>query len=122
MSTDAQLSRQQFHITVAHPDSSAVTLLATASGFSKQQIKQLMHSGAVWLTQGKQTKRLRRAKKNLPTGSELHLYFDQKIQQAEIAEPHLLADEGDYSVWIKLLRLANMIYSSAASRQYKHRK
>lgn len=101
MCADESSSRQQFHVAVTAPDSSAVELLAAASGFSKQQLKKLMQSGAVWLTQGKQTKRLRRAKKALPAGTELHLYYDQKVQQAEIVEPQLLADEGDYSVWVK---------------------
>lgn len=101
MGTDTPSSRQQFHIAVAEPESSAVLLLAQASGFSKQKIKRLMQSGAVWLTQGQQTKRLRRAKKTLPAGTELHLYYDPNVQQAGINEPQLLADEGDYSVWIK---------------------
>lgn len=101
MSGNQPSSRQQFHVAVTDAESSAVELLAKASGFSNQQVKKLMHSGAVWLSQGKQIKRLRRAKKKLSAGNELHLYYDQKIQQAEIIEPQLLADEGEYSVWIK---------------------
>lgn len=101
MSADDQASRQQYHVAVTEPDSSAVELLSAATEFSNQQLKKLMQSGAVWLTQGKQTKRLRRAKKPLPAGTELHLYYDKKVQQAEVVEPQLLADEGDYSVWVK---------------------
>ena len=100
MLADDQPSRQEFHLNV-DAEQQPVELLASETGFSKQLVKKIMQSGAVWLTQGKQTRRLRRAKKSVASGSTLHLYYDPKVQQAEIPEPQLLADEGDYSVWVK---------------------
>jgi len=48
-----------------------------------------MTEGAVWLTRGRNTQRLRRAKRALRVGDEVHLY------------PTLIADVGAYSVWNK---------------------
>jgi len=78
-----------------------VDLLQHASGLSKQRIKFAMTQGAVWLTRGKNTQRLRRAKRKLREGDELHLYYDDEILAEVPAEPALIADVGDYSVWNK---------------------
>jgi tRNA pseudouridine32 synthase/23S rRNA pseudouridine746 synthase len=89
------------HLTVASADQNAVTLLQEASGLSKQRIKFAMTQGAVWLTRGSTTQRLRRAKRPLSEGDELHLYYDAEILAETPAEPTLIADVGDYSVWNK---------------------
>ena len=60
-----------------------------------------MNQGAVWLTRGRKTQRLRRAKRALHEGDELHLYYDDAILAERPAEPTLVADRGDYSVWNK---------------------
>jgi len=80
---------------------SAIDLLATASGLSKQHIKQVMQNGAVWLSRNGNTRRLRRAKHQLHSGDELHLYYDLAIQSTVPPAPQLIADEGHYSVWYK---------------------
>jgi 23S rRNA-/tRNA-specific pseudouridylate synthase len=49
----------------------------------------------------KKTQRLRRAKKKLSVGDTLHLYYDEDILSELPAEPTLVADEGDYSIWYK---------------------
>ena len=86
-------------------EASAVDLLAEATGFSKQHIKQIMQKGAVWVTLAsgseKNAQRLRRAKKTLQPGDELHLYYDEKVLAEEPPVPKLIADEGAYSVWYK---------------------
>ena len=92
---------QQYHLTVTDASVSAVELLAAESGLSKQQIKQIMHKGAVWRSRGKQAQRIRRAKSKLNVGDELSLYLDAKVLAEVPAEPQLLADEGAYSVWYK---------------------
>jgi len=91
----------QSHIQVTSLASDAAALLALESGLSKQLIKQAMNKGAVWLTRGKQTQRLRRAKRALKIGDELHLYYNQDVLTHEVAAAELIADEGQYSLWYK---------------------
>ncbi|MGY8793758.1 MAG: RNA pseudouridine synthase, partial [Woeseiales bacterium] len=67
------MSRVETHIPIVSSDDNAVDLLHVETGHSKQRIKQAMSKGAVWLTRGKQTQRLRRAKRRLQAGDELHL-------------------------------------------------
>jgi tRNA pseudouridine32 synthase/23S rRNA pseudouridine746 synthase len=93
------------HILVEADSMSAVDLLAEATDFSRQRIKQIMQKGAVWVTLAsgseKNAQRLRRAKKILQPGDTLHLYYDEKILAEEPPIPELIADEGTYSVWYK---------------------
>jgi len=91
----------ELHLPVSDESESAITLLATASGLSKQNIKQVMQNGAVWLSHNGNTRRLRRAKHKLHSDDELHLYYDLAIQSTVPPVPQLIADEGDYSVWYK---------------------
>lgn len=79
----------------------AVELLSVKTEFSKQKIKQVMQNGAVWLTRDESTSRLRRAKRTLAKGDELHLYYDETVQSAVPGTPDLIADEADYSVFFK---------------------
>lgn len=60
-----------------------------------------MTQGAVWVTRGSNTQRLRRAKRTLRKGDEVHLYYNEKILAEIPPEPTLIADVGDYSVWQK---------------------
>lgn len=55
----------------------------------------------MWLTRGGHTQRLRRAKRKLQPGDELHLYYDADILNDEPPVPELIADVGEYSVWNK---------------------
>lgn len=89
------------HVTVTSPDENAVDLLQRASELPKQRIKFAMTQGAVWLTRGRNTQRLRRAKRTLRDGDELHLYYDPEVLAEIPAEPTLVADLGEYSVWDK---------------------
>jgi len=89
------------HVSVESSEYSAVDLLQSATGLSKQCIKQAMTRGAVWLTRGRKTRRLRRAKRVLRVGDEVHLYYDADILAETPTEPTLIADVGGYSVWCK---------------------
>ncbi len=60
-----------------------------------------MQKGAVWLSRGRNTQRLRRVKRALQVGDELHLYYDPKVLDEVAVEPELIADVGEYSVWNK---------------------
>lgn len=98
---EQQTDRQEQHVVVKSPVDNAVDLLHGASRISKQGIKAAMTKGAVWLTRGRNTQRLRRAKRKLRAGDEIHLYYDPKVLAQIPAEPALVADVGGYSVWNK---------------------
>jgi tRNA pseudouridine32 synthase/23S rRNA pseudouridine746 synthase len=89
------------HVLVDTPEASPTELLQQATGLAKQRIKFAMTQGAVWVTRGRNTQRLRRVTRSLQKGDELHLYYDAKILASVPAEPELLADVGGYSVWRK---------------------
>lgn len=89
------------HIKITSQDISAVDLLTLETELSKQQVKQAMNKGAVWLSKGKKTQRLRRAKKKLKIGEEVHIYYDQLVLDKKPIEPKLISDEGHYSIWNK---------------------
>ncbi len=93
--------RFEKHIEVTSNTTVAVDLLAAETGLSKQLIKQIMQKGAVWLSKGKHTQRLRRAKKSLRKGEVVHIYYDQTVLAMTPPEPTLITDEGHYSIWNK---------------------
>lgn len=93
--------RKEFHCDVKEEGSSAVSLLAKETGFSKQKIKQAMQKGAVWLTDNTGTHRLRRHSKKLLIDSVLHFYFDPLVLYEVVSDAILISDETDYSVWYK---------------------
>lgn len=95
------LDHIELHLPIESPDESPVDLLQRATGLSKQRIKLAMTQGAVWLTRGRNTQRLRRAKRELRAGDEVHLYYDAKILAEIPVEPTVVADVGGYSVWNK---------------------
>ena len=89
------------HVLIESPQDSSVDLLQRSTGLSKQRIKLAMTQGAVWMTRGRNTQRLRRAKRALRVGDEVHLYYDAEILAEIPPEPKLIADVGGYSVWQK---------------------
>jgi len=95
------VSSIESHVTIESPDQNAVDLLQQATGLSKQRIKLAMTQGAVWVTRGSNTQRLRRAKRALREGDEVHLYYDTDILAEIPPEPTLIADVGGYSIWNK---------------------
>lgn len=93
--------RFEKHLTIDKSEGTAVEKLAKATGLSKQRIKQAMQKGAVWITRGSKTKRLRRATKSLQAGETLHIYYDEHVLGQIPSTPDLIADEGAYSIWYK---------------------
>ena len=91
----------EVHVQVESPADNPVDLLHHATGLPKQRIKSAMTRGAVWLTRGSNSRRLRRAKRTLKAGDELHLYYDARVLAEVPPEPTLIADVGGYSVWRK---------------------
>ena len=101
MNAEKNIEPIELHLAVESPEQNAVDLLHSASGLSKQRIKSAMTQGAVWITTKHNTQRLRRAKRKLRKGDELHLYYDEEILAEVPAEPALVADVGEYTVWNK---------------------
>lgn len=77
------------------------SLAKTDNALSKAQLKQAISKGALWLTRGKHTQRLRRLKRVMQQGDELHFYYNEVLLASEVAEATLISDENDYSVWYK---------------------
>jgi len=98
MSTDEPFEE---HVDVTEAGLTAADVLVQSGKLSKQAIKLAMKKGAVWLTRGEQTQRLRRASRKLNLNDTLHLYYNAKLLASEPAKAILIADEGDYSVWYK---------------------
>lgn len=94
-------ARFEKHISISQEGQTAVDLLSTETSLSKQAIKKVMLKGAVWLTEGKKTQRIRRAKRELKPGQTLHIYYDEAVLAQEPAEPQLIADKGKFSIWNK---------------------
>jgi tRNA pseudouridine32 synthase/23S rRNA pseudouridine746 synthase len=76
-------------VVIESPDDRPIDLLGQATGLSKQRIKLAMTQGAVWMSRGRNTRRLRRAKRALRAGDELHLYYDAAILAEVPPEPNL---------------------------------
>jgi len=95
------VDKTEYHIDVTEHGTDAINLLAQTSGLSKQVLKDAMQKGAIWHSHGKQTNRIRRAKKPLQPGDKLHLYYNQYILDEQVAPAELLFDEGEYSIWYK---------------------
>ncbi|MEO0972184.1 MAG: RNA pseudouridine synthase, partial [Pseudomonadota bacterium] len=57
--------------------------------------------GAVWMTRDQHSQRLRRAKRALREGDELHLYYNPEVLREVPPPPTLIADRDGYSVWRK---------------------
>lgn len=77
------------------------SLKKTDHALSKAQIKEAINKGALWLTRGKHTQRLRRVKKALQCGDQLHFYYNSSVLASKVDNATLISDETDYSVWYK---------------------
>ncbi len=89
------------HEVVTNADRYAPAILSDATRLSRERIKTAMQRGAVWLTRDGHTQRLRRAKRSLKVGDELHLYYNLAVLSETPAQPTLIADNDAYSVWAK---------------------
>jgi tRNA pseudouridine32 synthase/23S rRNA pseudouridine746 synthase len=79
----------------------AVDVLQAASGLPKARIKDAMNKGAAWVKRGSKQTRIRRATANLQSGDTLLLYYNAEILALTPPMPTLVADERQYSVWVK---------------------
>jgi len=79
----------------------AIDWIADNTTISRMQLKKALANGAVWLQTGKKQERLRRATRELPANSTLHIYYDADILALVPPMPTLVSDERQYSVWFK---------------------
>ncbi len=93
--------KHEYHVEVHDPGRSAVDLLSDASGLSRQAVKRAMKKGAVWLSRGHGTQRIRRADKPLAGGDVLHLYWNEAVLEHQPDPAILIADEQLFSIWHK---------------------
>ena len=105
----------EWHITITEEsvdgqvNCTAISLLESYGhdqniSLSKAELKQAISKGALWLTPAKnkkQTQRLRRIKKQLSMGDELHFYFNSEVLSTVVPQALLIEDLVDYSVWYK---------------------
>jgi tRNA pseudouridine32 synthase / 23S rRNA pseudouridine746 synthase len=89
------------HLCVNETSISAVDFISQQSTFSKNLIKKIMSSGAVWLSRNKTTQRIRRVTKKLIINDQIHIYYNEEIINQKPQSCLLIADEGEYSVWNK---------------------
>lgn len=92
--------RKKFDITTTQPET-ASEALSYASGLSRQRIKGAMNKGACWWTLKGKKVRLRRATKELKTGTRLQLYYDENVLARKPEAATLVTDNTRYSVWFK---------------------
>ena len=92
---------QKFELTVTQAEQTALDLLASGTGLSKQRIKDAMNKGAVWWTLKGKTLRLRRATKVLYKGSQVQFFYDEQVLARKPATPQKIFDSGRYSIWFK---------------------
>lgn len=98
---DTLTQHLEAHVPVNSAGQLPADLLSAATGLPKQRIKLAMNRGAVWLTRGSKTQRLRRIKRALLKGDEVHLYYNAAVLAEVPPEPMLIEDVGAYSVWNK---------------------
>lgn len=89
------------HIKVEDETDTVISLLTRHCQLPVGELKQAISKGALWLTRGKHTQRLRRVKKPLKAQDELHFYYNPKVLAQEVAPAILISDLGDYSIWYK---------------------
>ena len=79
-------------------------LLANSVELSKQQLKNAMAKGSVWLSEtadSKKARPIRRKNTKLKSGNRIHLYFNNQVLSQVPCRPTLVKDEKDYSIWNK---------------------
>jgi tRNA pseudouridine32 synthase/23S rRNA pseudouridine746 synthase len=95
------MNKFELHIDITTENCKVITELNQQCALSNAQLKQAIQQGALWLTRGKSTQRLRRIKKPLKTADTLHFYYDEQVLSQQPNEALLIEDCSDYSVWYK---------------------
>ncbi len=91
----------ELHLPITDSTTNAVEALANAANLSQQLIKQAMFKGCVWHTRANHTQRLRRSKKPLKSGDEIHLYYNPDVLAQQVDDAILISEQQNFSVWYK---------------------
>ncbi|GLX77052.1 pseudouridine synthase [Thalassotalea insulae] len=96
----------EWHIPVTTAENSIISLLTdhglkTNASLSINEIKSAIQKGALWLTRGNKTERIRKIKKPLNAKDKLHFYYDSKVLSQQPTPAILVSDQQDYSIWYK---------------------
>ena len=89
------------HISISSQDSSILAELSRQCDLSNAELKQAIAKGALWLSRNQHTQRIRRLKKKLKTGDQLHFYFNKAVLEQSVSQAVLIEDCQDYSIWFK---------------------
>jgi tRNA pseudouridine32 synthase/23S rRNA pseudouridine746 synthase len=100
------MQKFELHITVNSVKSTLIELITSQCKINDYQlsigqIKQAINKGALWLSRGKSTQRLRKIKKNLSIGDVIHFYYHQQLLSQKPPQAELIADFHHYSIWYK---------------------
>lgn len=99
--TESAITKLDHSIAITSNGKRAIDWLAENTPLSRMQLKKAMANGAVWLQIGKKQERMRRATRELPANSTLHIHFDAAILALTAPMPTKIAEERSYSVWYK---------------------
>ena len=100
------MQKFELHITINTLNNTLTEAIAkecqiNAYQLSINQIKQAINKGALWLSRGKSTQRLRKIKKALQLGDVIHFYYHQQLLSQKPPQAVLLEDFHHYSIWYK---------------------
>ncbi len=95
------MNKFELHLDITTENCKVITELNQHCSLSNAQLKQAIQQGALWLTRGKNTQRLRRIKKPLIIADTLHFYYNEQVLSQQPNEAVLMADYTDYSIWYK---------------------
>jgi tRNA pseudouridine32 synthase/23S rRNA pseudouridine746 synthase len=76
-------------------------LLAEKTPFSKMALKRLFASGAIWINEGKNDRRVRKVKGTLKAGQKIKVYFDPNIKKVDMDTLKCMHDTHNWGVWYK---------------------
>lgn len=91
----------EFHFTVENTDLAIVEFIAKSASMSQQEVKSVMQKGAVWHQRASTVQRVRRAKKPLKAGDQIHVYYNIAVLQQTVDDALLICDEQHFSIWYK---------------------
>lgn len=95
----------ELHLPVTALERSLIDLLHEScqpyAALSIGQIKAAINKGALWLTRGHSTTRLRKIKKTLKLSDTVHFYYDEAVLNQQVEPAQVIADFIDYSLLYK---------------------
>ncbi len=102
--TMVTMTKFERHINITSNDENIIKVLSESCQeflLSNAMLKNAINKGALWLSRGKYTQRIRKIKKKLQTQDVLHFYYDEKVLSQPSPKATLIADLNDYSIWHK---------------------